>query len=306
MITALCMNPAFDRTLEVDRLVPGELNRVRVSRQDVGGKGINVAVVAKRLGLEARVVGCAGQEGAAAISAMLDGEGIRHALLPIPGRVRTNLKIVSLGGSPVTELNEPGAALTANQLELLTAMCRDSAAGSDWMVLTGSLPPGCPAGAYRALMEALDTPCILDASGAALRQGLTARPFLIKPNLREAEAALGRPIASVDDARAAAEEFLRLGAQHVILSMGGLGAIYTGEGIALFAPALPVEVRSTVGAGDAMLGGVLKGMQEERDMTLAFRYGVAAGAASVMTSGTQLIVPADFARLLEQVKVLPL
>ncbi len=303
MITTLCMNPSFDRTVEVDRLLPGELNRVRAARQDVGGKGINVAVVARRLGLDARVVGCAGREGIEAVTAMLDGEGIRHAFLPVPGRVRTNLKVVSLDGSPVTELNEAGAALTASDLRLLTAMCREKAAGSDWVVLTGSLPPGCPEGTYRRLMEAIDAPCILDVGGAELTLGLTARPFLIKPNLREAEAALGHTIATLADARAAAGEFLRLGARHVILSMGGQGAVYMGEDKALFAPALPVDVRSTVGAGDAMLGGILKGMREEGDMARAFRYAVAAGAASVMTSGTQLIVPFDFARLLEQVTV---
>lgn len=303
MITTLCMNPSFDKTLEVDRLVPGELNRVLTSRQDVGGKGINVAVVARRLGLEARVIGCAGQEDMARITAMLDGEGISHAFLPVPGRVRTNLKVVNLDGSPVTELNEPGAAMTASRLSDFSALCREKAAGSDWVVLTGSLPPGCPEGTYRALMETIDIPCILDASGAELRLGLAARPFLIKPNLREAEAALGRSLTSMADVRDAAEEFLRLGAQHVILSMGGQGAMYVGEGKALFAPVLKVEAHSTVGAGDAMLGGILKGMREEHDMARAFRYGVAAGAASVMTRGTQLIVPADFTRLLEQVNV---
>ena len=85
--------------------------------------------------------------------------------------------------------------------------------------------------------------------------------------------------------------------------MGSMGAMYVGQDKTLFAPALRVEAGSTVGAGDAMVGGLLRGLEDEGDMARAFRYGVAAGAASVMTEGTQLIVPEDFSSLLGQVKV---
>ncbi|MGN1021115.1 MAG: PfkB family carbohydrate kinase, partial [Aristaeellaceae bacterium] len=117
MITAVCMNPAFDRTVTVDALMPGQVNRIRQARTDMGGKGVNVAVVARRLGLEAQCVGCMGQEGAERFAAMMDAEGLPHRFLTIPGTLRTNTKVVSLDGSGVTELNEPGAALTADTLE---------------------------------------------------------------------------------------------------------------------------------------------------------------------------------------------
>lgn len=304
MITSICMNPSFDKTVEVDALTLGEVNRIRTSRTDMGGKGLNVAVVAKRLGLDCRCIGMMGEEGADRLQAMMERESVEHAFLRVSGAVRTNTKIVSLDGKGVTELNEPGAPVDTQQLADFFALVREKAADSRYMVLTGSLPPGCPAGTYRDLMRAVpEMKCILDVGGKELELGAEAHSFLIKPNLSEMEAALGLQLRTLRSIRDAALIFLRKGVQHVVVSMGSMGAMYVCKEKTLFAPALRVEARSTVGAGDAMVGGLLKGLEEEGDMVRAFRYGIAAGAASVMTEGTQLIVPEDFESLLGQVKV---
>lgn len=304
MITAISMNPSFDKTVEVDSLTLGEVNRIRSSRQDVGGKGINVAVVAKRLGLDARCVGCAGRDGIEKIEAALEREGIDHAFLPVEGSVRTNMKIVSRDGKGVTELNEPGATLSPEDRERFLEVVRDKARDSSYLVVTGSLPPGCPEDTYRELMRTVGSvPCILDVGGNALNVGVEAQPFMIKPNLQELEESVGMPLRTMRAIRDAARGYVRKGVQYVIVSMGSMGAMCVSQQTALFASALKVSVRSTVGAGDAMIGGILKGMQMEGNMTRAFRYGVAAGAASVMTEGTQLIIPSDFSRLLDQVRV---
>lgn len=304
MITSVCLNPSFDKTVEVDAMTVGEVNRIRSMRLDMGGKGVNVAVVARRLGLEAQCVGCMGEQGSQQFTALLDAEGLPHRFLTVPGAVRTNLKIVSRDGKGVTELNEPGAPLSQEDLEKFFCLAQEAAARSDYVVLTGSLPPGCPEGAYGQLIRALaDTHCILDAGGAVLRLGAEAGPFLIKPNLAELEHALGAQLRTLRAIRDAALIFLRKGVGHVVVSMGAMGAMYVSQARTLYAPALKVEARSTVGAGDAMVGGMLLGLQQEEDMAHAFRCGVAAGAASVMTEGTQLIRPEDFQRLLSQVKV---
>lgn len=304
MITSICMNPSFDKTVEVAALEVGEVNRIRTSRTDMGGKGINVAVVAQRLGLNCQCIGVMGEDGAARLQAMLEKEGMKNAFLTVPGSVRTNTKIVSLDGKGVTELNEAGAPMNETQLKAFFDLAREKAAGSRYAVLTGSLPPGCPQGTYRDLMRALEgVNCILDVGGKELELGAEAHPFLIKPNLSELEATLGLELRTLRSIRDAALIFLRKGVQHVIVSMGSMGAMYVSKEKTLFAPALRVEAKSTVGAGDAMVGGLLKGLEVEGDMAHAFRYGVAAGAASVMTEGTQLIVPEDFDNLLGQVKV---
>lgn len=304
MITTVCMNPSFDRTVEVDTLVMGEVNRIRTARTDVGGKGVNVAVVASRLGLRCECIGVAGQDGSERLFKMMEDEQVPHEFITVPGSVRTNTKIVSRDGKGVTELNEPGTPMSDASMEAFIALVKRRAADSRYLVLTGSLPPGCPEGTYRKVMEAVgEARCILDVGGAELMLGAEAKPFLIKPNLQELQQTLGLELRTLRSIRDAALMFVRKGVQHVVISMGSMGAMYVSKEQTLFAPAVRVEAKSTVGAGDAMVGGLLKGLEVEGDMTRAFRYGVAAGAASVMTEGTQLIVPEDFDNLLQQVKV---
>ena len=305
MITTICLNPCFDKTVNVERLYPGQVNRIRDARVDLGGKGINVAVVAKRLGLDVQCLGIMGENGAAELTSMMDREGLKHRFLTVPGHVRTNLKVCSLDGQGVTELNEPGTPLSTDYLEKFTALAAECTADSDIIVLTGSLPPGCPEGTYRDLMKALEgKKCILDTEGKELELAAkSAHPFLIKPNLREMEATLGIELRTMRAIRDASLLFLRLGVKHSVVSMGAMGAMYIAEDKTLFAPALRVETKSTVGAGDAMIGGMLLGYEIEKDMSKAFRYGIAAGAASVMTEGTQLIVRTDFENLLDQVRI---
>lgn len=304
MITGVCLNPSFDKTVEVDALALGEVNRIRSVRVDMGGKGVNVAVVARRLGLDALCIGCMGEQGAQHFTRLMDEEGLPHRFLTVPGAVRTNLKVVSRDGKGVTELNEPGAPLSGKAMEDFFALAKEEAARSEYVVLTGSLSPGCPDNTYGELIRAMGgTRCILDAGGPVLRLGVEAGPFLLKPNLAELEQALGAQLRTLRAIRDAALIFLRKGASHVVVSMGAMGAMYVSEARTLYAPALRVEARSTVGAGDAMVGGMLLGLQKSGDMAQAFRYGIAAGAASVMTEGTQLIHPEDFERLVSQVKV---
>ncbi len=306
MITTICLNPCFDKTVELDKLLVGQVNRIQDIRVDQGGKGLNVAVVAERLGLDVECVGIMGEEGSADLCAIMDREHLKHHFLTIPGHVRTNMKICTRDGSGVTELNEPGAAITPEQLDAFFSLAREKTADSDMVVITGSLPPGCPEGTNRDLMKALaGKKCIVDIEGKELE--LVAKgewkPFLIKPNLKELERTLGIELRTMRTIRDAALLFIRLGVEHAVVSMGAMGAMYVSAEKTLFAPALRVEIKSTVGAGDAMIGGLLLGYEREGDMVKAFRYGIAAGAASVMTAGTQLIVRSDFERLLDQVRI---
>ena len=304
MITTICLNPCFDKTVKVDELRLGQLNRIREDRVDLGGNAINVAVVAKRLGLEVQCIGTMGENGSADLTGMMDKEGLKHHFLTVPGRVRTNLKIFT-DGHEVTELNEPGTPLDGDQLRAFTELAKEMTADSDMVVLTGSLPPGCPEGTYRDLLQALDgQKTILDTEGRELELcAKGAHPFLIKPNLRELEATLGIELRTMRTIRDAALLFIRLGVQHAVVSMGAMGAMYVSDEKTLFAPALRVETRSIVGAGDAMIGGMLMGYEIEKSMSRAFRYGIAAGAACVMTEGAHQIVRSDFDNLLDQVRI---
>ena len=305
MITTICMNPCFDKTVEISELKVGQVNRIRDARVDLGGKGINVAVVAERLGLDVQCLGIMGKDGSEELTALIEKENLKHSFMQIPGHVRTNTKVVSGNGQGVTELNEPGPTVDDESLKKFFEMAKEKTADSDIVVVTGSLPPGCPEGTYRDLLKILEgKKCILDTEGKELELAAKgACPYLIKPNLKEMEATLGIELRTMRTIRDAALLFIRLGVEHAVVSMGEMGAMYVSADKTLFAPALRVEIKSTVGAGDAMIGGMLLGYEKEKDMARAFRYGIAAGAASVMTAGTQLIVREDFERLLDMVKI---
>ena len=145
--------------------------------------------------------------------------------------------------------------------------------------------------------------CILDAAGDALLHGIKESPYLIKPNLPELSAIARRELKTLRSIRDAALFMMEYGAQNVIVSMGKYGAMLVTKGRTYFSQALNVEVRSTVGAGDAMIGGLLLGLVRGLPLEEAFRFGVAAGAASVMTDGTQLLRKSDFEALAPQVTV---
>ena len=302
MITTVCMNPSFDKTATVERLLTGEVNRLANVRYDVGGKGLNVAVVLQRLLVPVACVGCLGDTDEQAFMEMVHRECLPFRYLRLPGKTRTNLKIRDLTSGIVTEFNEPGLRMNEEQQNTFIQLLAGEAESSRFVVLSGRLPVDCEPDLYRRCMEALPgKDCVLDAAGDELLYGLAAEPFLVKPNLPELEGLMKRELKTLRAIRDAAIELIDKGAKHVIVSMGRYGALYTEGTKTLFAPAVQVEARSTVGAGDAMVGGVLMGLFKGETMENSLRYGVAAGCASVMTDGTQLIKVSDFEALLPKV-----
>ncbi len=304
MITTVCMNPCYDKTAMVSHLKPGEVNRLRDVRVDIGGKAINVAIVLRRLGVEADCIGCLGEADESSFLQLLQKENVPMSYIRVPGQVRTNLKLLDDEAKSVTEFNEPGPTLTEADLDAFIALLKEKTADSSCVVFSGRLPMGCEQNTYQRCMSALEgKKCVLDASGKSLLYGIKEKPFFVKPNLPEMEAIMNRELRTLRSLRDAALFLMEYGAQNVIISMGKYGAMYTNGQKTLFAPALQVEARSTVGAGDAMIGGVLMGLAKGSSMEESFRFGVAAGAASVMTDGTQLLRPDDFYSLVPKVTV---
>lgn len=304
MITTVCMNPSFDKTASVDTLATGGLNRLRDVRMDVGGKGVNVAVVLKRLGVPVSCVGCLGERGRESFLQMIRQEGVPFDYLPMPGEVRTNLKLLDNSTRAITEFNEPGISMDSAQLEDFLTLLGEKAGESEYVVLSGRLPEGCAEATYQRCLKTLEgKKCVLDCAGETLLHGVKERPFLIKPNLPEIEGIMKKELRTLRGLRDAALFLIEYGAQNVIISMGKYGAMLVSRTDTFFAPALMVEARSTVGAGDAMIGGVLAGLSRGESLAESFRWGVAAGAASVMTDGTQLLRRPDFEALLPKVTV---
>ena len=302
MITTVCMNPSFDKTATVDKLIDGGMNRLKDVRYDVGGKGINVAIVLKRLNVEVNCVGCLGAADESEFIKMMQNDSISFQYVLLPGKTRTNLKILDLDTRAITEFNEPGLTIDEQQFQDFLELLNAKSMNSRFVEFSGRLPLGCSDDTYqKCLANVHGKDCVLDAAGNALLLGLKEKPFLIKPNLPELDGLMKRELKTLRSIRDAALLLVQYGARNVIVSMGKYGAIYTDGKRTLFAPALQVEVHSTVGAGDAMVGGVLMGLDKGETMEESLRLGVAAGAASVMTDCTQMITVSDFEALLPKV-----
>ncbi|MBQ2955052.1 MAG: 1-phosphofructokinase [Clostridia bacterium] len=305
MITTVCLNPAIDRSISIAEFTYGGMNRVKSVRNDAGGKGVNVAVTLARLGLETQCISFLHKNGGKEIENRLLTDGVKSAGVWLDGTLRTNIKLLDMSKNVVTEINESGAAVSESDLQKMNDMIARYAQESDFLVLSGSLPPGCPADYYRTIIESLEGTscrCVLDADGAKLTEGLKAKPYLIKPNQYELELLVGRPLSSLDDIKGAALDLIDRGISIVAVSMGGDGAMITDGTQCIYAPRLNVEVRSTVGAGDAMIAGLTAGCLAELPLEEIFVKGVACATASVMTEGTQLIEKAAYKSLIPEVE----
>jgi len=306
MITTISLNPSIDRTLEVQKLVPGSINRVVQSHNTAGGKGINVALTATGLGLDSQCIGFMYKEGSKLFEKRLMVNSTAYNFIWCEGSVRTNMKIRDLESNLITEVNEPGEPVTAEQLEKMTELVMLHAENSDYIVLTGSLPPGCPTDYYGKLIEsvrAMGCRCVLDAEGAPMKEGIPALPYMIKPNLYELELLTGKKLDSIQAVRNAAFKYIKQGIEIVAVSMGEKGALITNGEESYFAPAINIDVKTTVGAGDAMVAALVAGCMGEYELDEILRMGIACGTARCTTEPTKSIDKTVYKAFLEMVQV---
>lgn len=292
--------------ITIDGFEYGGLNRVQASRYDAGGKGLNVAVAVSALGQEAECVGFMYKDSARLFETRLLKSGTAYDFIWCDGSARTNLKVFDRARGVVTEFNESGRPVSALDLERMTELIVHRAGRARCLVLSGSMPPGCPEDYYAQLLRAVEGKgcrCVLDADGAALRAGIEAQPWMIKPNRAELENLAGRPLKDVAAVRDAAREIVKRGVRVVAVSLGAEGALIVGENEAYRAAALKVPVRSTVGAGDAMVAGLSVGFAADATLRDAFCMGVAAASAMCMTEGSEALSRADYMPLVSSVQL---
>ena len=304
-VLSLCMNPSIDRTMDCPAFDVRSANRVRFVRDDIGGKGINTAVLASRLGAESFLSLFMPEDDRERIASFLRREGIAFSAVPVPGRLRVNLKIRS--GGDTVEINEEGNKVTAAAAEACAAKLEADAAPGVFCLLTGSLPPGVPEDFYARLIPRLRRKgCLaaVDADGGVLKAALLEKPDLIKPNRQEFARLTGlQPRGIAECCRASRSLIARTGVGAVCLSLGGDGAVYVTEREALFAPALSVPVRSLHGAGDSLLSALCFSLSSGEDASSALALGCAAAAAAVSLPGTEMPSPEDVRTLLARVRI---
>jgi 1-phosphofructokinase len=296
MIVTFTANPSVDRTAEVPELVRGAVIRAHQIRVDAGGKGINVTRALTANGHPSLAVLPSGGAEGAQLRALLEAQQLWVRAVPIVGAVRANVTIVEPDGT-TTKINEPGPELSVNELSDLTAALLEAAgAGADWVVLSGSLPPGVPAELYASLTERLHEQGVrvaLDTSGSLLRAAVAGGPDLIKPNDRELEQASGVEVKTPADVLEAVAALREAGARDVLASLGADGAVLVDQTGAWHASAPVAVPRSTVGAGDSMLAGFLAAGGRGPE---ALVEGVAWATAAVSLPGSRMPVPAEIDR----------
>ena len=306
MITCISLNPSIDRTLAVERFIPGGLNRVIESRDLAAGKGINVALTVSALGLDAECVGFMYRDSGSLFEKRLMVNSTAYDFIWLEGEARTNIKVLDQSAGVVTELNESGREIDADSLARMTELVCRHGENSDYLILSGSLPPGCPDDYYRTLIravEGLGCRCVLDADGQRLKYGLEARPFMIKPNRFELETMAGRSLNTLQEVRDAARRYIDQGVGVVAVSLGADGAMILREDAALFSPRLNVEVKSTVGAGDSMVAALVAGFMADNDLEDVFRMGMACATARCMTEGYRIIDKTVYRALMDMVTI---
>ena len=306
MITCISLNPCIDRTLTVEGFTPGGLNRVLTSNDVAAGKGINVALTVSALGLDSECVGFMYRDSAPLFEKRLMVNSTAYDFIWLDGAVRTNIKVFDQAAEVVTELNESGREIGPESLEKMTELVCAHAANSDYLILSGSMPPGCPDDYYATLIRevaGLGCRCVLDADGERLKKGLQARPFMIKPNRFELETMTGRSLETIADIRDAARQYIDQGVEVVAVSLGADGAIILRGDESLYAPRLNIEVKSTVGAGDSMVAGLIAGFMADNDLELTFRMGMACATARCMTEGYHIMDKTVYRAVMDMVKI---
>ena len=295
MIVTVTLNPALDKTAFVDAMKPLALNRLRNLRLDAGGKGINVSAVIRELGGRSIATGFAGGGVGEELLSLLAGKGLEADFFRVSGVTRTNLKVVDMHGG-LTELNEPGPEIKPGEwLEMEKKLSSYGKAGNI-VVLSGSLPGGLPGDTYQrfsAMLRRRGATVFLDADGAALKLALESPPSevpdYIKPNRYELLQYFGiADDETITEAKLAelCRSLLCKGIKLVALSMGEAGAIFSNRNGTWKFPAVDIQVRSTVGAGDSMVGALAYGFEQGLPDEQCFALAMAASGGACATEGT--------------------
>jgi len=309
MVLTVTLNPSVDRALFIGDLKVGDTNRVLRSETDAGGKGVNLSRVLRELGGHTVATGFLGGGPGAFIRQVLDVQDVPHCFVEISGDTRTNFSVEDEDRNPPTTFNERGPEITATDIDRLFARVREYLPKLSWLSLGGSLPPGAPPDIFQRLVELAHregVKALVDADGEPMRLAMLARPDFIKPNEREAARLVGREIQGRNDALGAAMQLyqqLGAGSALAVISRGAGGAILACED-GIYEGLTPyVEMRSTIGCGDSMLGGILWALGAGHPLSEAFRWGLSAGAATAATDGTGIARKAAIHELLHRAKV---
>ncbi len=291
MIYTVTLNPAVDKTVEINDFSVGTVNRVSSIRLDAGGKGINVSKVIASLGGRSIAMGILGGATGSFVKDYLDSRGIENDFSYINGETRTNLKVIDNNRGTNTDINEPGPFVGGKELDILQQKLLDNVGKNSIVVFSGSVPDNVDKTIYARWIESVKRKggrAVLDADRELLKNGIKAGPYLVKPNIHELGQLFDTVIGEAEQAERYARRLVEdFGIELAAVSLGEKGALFVDKTRSLLARGLKVEVKSTVGAGDALVAALTYSLDAGAGFEEAARLATACSAANVTTSGTQ-------------------
>jgi len=295
-------NRLDDKSTTVPDLFPEKKLRCTVPVFEPGGGGINVARAIHKLGGQAVAAYLAGGYTGKALTKLVSAEGITSMVSQIELNTRENLVVYEDSSGSQYRFGMPGPIVKASEYQALLQSL-ENVTRAEYIVVSGSIPEGIPSSVFDELSHiahAKNARLVVDTSGEALKHAVRSGVYLIKPNLRELGSLAGQDKVEPKQAVDLAKEVIRKGnCEFIALSMGGEGAILISKALQLKVVPPPVKIKSTVGAGDSMLGGIVYSLTQGKDIAGAMRYGVACGTAATLNPGTELCRREDADRLYE-------
>lgn len=306
MVITVTLNPAMDKTITVEGLNVGNVNRALTIREDIGGKGINVSKVLKNFNTNSLCTGFLGGKLENVFLQDLKERGLNTKFIHIENETRTNTKVVDSLSNTNTDINEPGPYISEKELTLFIDEFKTMCNKDDVIVLSGGVSPSIPKDIYFNLTKIAKEKgsiVILDADGELLEKGLEACPDIIKPNNYELQKLLNISDLSNESIIKAAKELRNQGIKKVMISLGEKGGLFVTEKGVYRCEGLKVPVKSTVGAGDSMVAALVYSLLNNYDDKETLSFATACGAASVTLDGTQACTLGQVNELLKKVEV---
>ncbi|MBI3252841.1 MAG: 1-phosphofructokinase family hexose kinase [Candidatus Omnitrophica bacterium] len=306
MIATITLNPSIDQLIQVKNLVKDDANRALSVTRYPGGKGINVSKVIRELGGQTHAYAPVGGMTGEFLKELLGELDIPFTAMPIKGKTRINTILTDLKDRTQTRVSDPGPLVEPAEMSGFSRLLLSARPRPFLWALGGSLPSRMPASTYHKIILVLQkqgVPCILDTDNDALKWGVKARPFAVKPNEYEMERLMGRRFKSIPQYLKAARELVRRGIRVVIVSLGARGALFVTRAEAFHVRGPDVPVKSKVGAGDSLIGGFALGLFKKMPLHEAARLGIAASVSAVMRESPRLCLKSDISRLLPRVRI---
>jgi 6-phosphofructokinase 2 len=301
MIVTITMNPALDKSATVPKLVPEKKMRCSPMITEAGGGGINVSKAIKKLEGESIAIFPSGGMNGQQIEAYLTAQGIRSQIIPTKEETRENIVVSETETNAQFRFVLPGASIGQQEANACLQLLEQMKPTPTYIVASGSLPPGLSGQFFSdlaRLAKKLKARFIIDTSGEPLQMAAKEGVFLLKPNLAELSALVGKEELELNEVDDAALEIVRKGSCEVmVVSLGPSGALLVTSDTYEHIPTPTVRKQSTVGAGDSMVAGMVWMLNQDKSLREMARFGVACGTAATMNPGTQLFKKEDVYRL---------